>query len=290
MAFTPTDPTKAEVRVVGEAPNQSLDFYIPRGAKGEPGGIVLGTLLGAANLNDIKTSGVYRQTSAANSTQLNNYPEASLGVLIVHEVTATTHLEQEFRPFWFSPTLRHGQVFYRRQFVSGAWSSWKVFGATRVAETAGRVVYQWDNVNFREQIIWGDTGWRTWSPPINGVVTGGTVRFRRVNENVYLRFIDLQLSTAANGFGELIAAADVPVGFRPNGVERSMQSVGQTNNATYPQMISIYSSVGWLYQTIGIANSLSRPTAPLQGTVSWVTDEVWPTTLPGTAFNTIPNG
>lgn len=37
MAFTPTDATKAEVRVTGSAPNQQLDFYIPAGPKGDTG-------------------------------------------------------------------------------------------------------------------------------------------------------------------------------------------------------------------------------------------------------------
>lgn len=290
MAHVPDDPTQAQIWLDGTAPNQQLSIYVPRGDKGDPGGITLGTLLNAANLNDIKTSGVYRQTSATNSTALNNYPEASLGVLLVYEVSTGTHLEQEFRPFWFSPTLRHSQISYRRQFVNGVWSPWKTFGATRIDETAGRVVYQWDDKNFRDQIIYGDTGWRTVTPPPTAVVTGGTVRFRRINATVYLRFVDLTMSTGANGFGELIAAPDVPVGFRPSSTERTMQHVGLANNATTPQTISVYSAIGWLYQTVGASISLTRPSAALQGTVSWHCEEVWPATLPGTAFGTILNG
>lgn len=37
MSFTPTDPTKAEVRITGTAPNYQLDFYIPAGPQGLPG-------------------------------------------------------------------------------------------------------------------------------------------------------------------------------------------------------------------------------------------------------------
>ncbi|QFG13632.1 minor tail protein [Arthrobacter phage Shepard] len=285
-------PTTLTVGTVDTGPDEigNIGPTGPQGLKGDPGGFVLGTGLSMLNLNDIKTSGIYRQTSASYSTPERNYPEASLGVLLVYEVTTGTHLEQEFKPFWFSPTLRHGQVSYRRQFASGNWTPWKAHAATRVDQTSGRVVYQWDPINFRDQLIWGDTGWRVVTLTPNTTVTSGTVRYRRVNDRVSLRFVDVMLSSANNGFGEIISASDVPIGFRPNSSERSMQMIGQTNNATYPQMISVYSAIGWLYQTIGIANSLTRPTSALMGTVNWTTDEVWPTTLPGTAFNTIPNG
>lgn len=290
MPRTPDDPTQAQAWLTQNGPQVELELYVPRGNKGDPGGITLGTLLGTANLNDIVTSGVYRQTSASNSTPLNNYPEASLGVLVVYEVTAGTHLEQEFRPFWFSPTVRHAQVSYRRQFVNGVWSAWRAFPAVRVDETAGRVIYQWDPVNQRDQLITGDTGWRTVTPTPNATVVSGTVRYRRVDRQVWLRFVDLQLSSGATGFGELISAPDVPVGFRPNSAERTFQAVGMTNNAINQQIISCYSAIAYV-NTITVSGVTgTRPASPLAGTVSWVTDEVWPTTLPGTAFGSILNG
>jgi hypothetical protein len=43
MTLTPTDPTKAQVWIRGTSPNQIVDLYVPRGArgdKGEPGDLV----------------------------------------------------------------------------------------------------------------------------------------------------------------------------------------------------------------------------------------------------------
>lgn len=288
---TPDDPERAQVWLDGVGtPTVTMDIYVPRGNKGDPGGFTLGALLGAANLNEIVTSGVYRQTSAANSTPLNNYPEASLGVLLVYEVTAGTHLEQEFRPHWFSPTVRHGRVFYRRQLVLGAWSAWQAFTSQRVDETAGRAIYTWDDKNFREQLVHGDTGWRTVPvTPVAGKVLGGNVRYRRRGEQVEMAFVDVALDTSANGFCEIVLAADVPVGFRPSSVTRNQQAIGLQNSALSQQWITNYGSIAWSHQFTSGAYSVARPSVNLVGNIHWTTDEVWPTVLPGTAFGTIPN-
>lgn len=270
MPQTPTDPTKAQVWVTGEAPNQQLEFYIPRGAKGEPGGITLGTVLGTANLDDIKTSGVYRQTAAANSTPLNNYPEASLGVLLVYEVTATTHLEQEFRPFWFSPTTRHASVFYRRQFVSGVWSAWKVYPSNRVSETAGRAIYQWDNINHREQLIYGDTGLRNLEAEIINGWTATIFKVRRIGYEVTMYFYNV--SPAAQTGASMWT---IPVGFRPPSAVTTMSGTLTGGNV---QMTSI---------AVQPYTSASSATGTVQ-LVKYATLDAWPATLPGTASGTVP--
>lgn len=290
MVFTPADPTKAEVKVNQNGTQLEFDFYIPRGNKGDPGGITLGTGLAAANLDEIKTSGVYRQTSASNATPLNNYPEASLGVLVVYEVSAGTHLEQQFYPFWFSPTTRHASVFYRRQFVSGVWSSWKAFSSTRVDQSAGRVFYDWDPVNFREQLTWGDTGWRSVPvTPVAGKVLSGDVRYRRRGHHVEMAFINVLLDTSANGFTEIIQQLEIPPGFRPHAQHRSMQAVGVQNNALNQQWITNYGTIGWTHSLTSGVYSVARPSVALYGSITWTTEEVWPTTLPGTAAGAISN-
>jgi len=43
MTLIPTDPTKAQIWIRGDSPNQIVDVYVPRGArgdKGEPGDLV----------------------------------------------------------------------------------------------------------------------------------------------------------------------------------------------------------------------------------------------------------
>jgi hypothetical protein len=290
MPRTPDDPTKAQAWLTQNGPQVDLELYVPRGNKGDPGGITLGTTLGATNLNEFKTPGIYRQDNGNNATLLNNYPVTSSGILYVDDrLGGQASVMQTYYPFMGTSGVNPRQHYRRYLVASTTWGPWECYVAQRVDQTAGRAIYTWNPLNSQDQLVYGDTGWRTVTPNTNATVTGGTVRFRRIGNQVYLRFVDLALSTGANGFGELFAAADIPIGFRPNGVERSMQMVGQTNNATYLQVISIYSAVAWLYQTIGIANSLSRPPSPLQGTVTWVTDEAWPTTLPGTAFGSIPN-
>jgi len=291
MAFTPTDPTKAEVRTTQNGTQLEFDFYFPQGPKGDPGGITVGTVLGTGNLDEIKTSGVYRQTSAANATPLNNYPEAGLGVLVVHEVTIGTHLEQQFFPFWFSPANRHGSVFYRRQFVNGAWSPWKSYPHTRVDQSSGRTFYTWDPINQREQLTYGDTGWR--EVPVTAVagkvLPGGSVRYRRRGHHVEMAFVGVLLDTSANGYTDIIGSTEVPVGFRPHAQHRSLQAIGLQNNALGQQWITNYGTIGWVHGTVSGAYSVARPTVALYGSITWTTEEVWPSTLPGTAVGTISN-
>lgn len=288
MPRTPDDPTKAQAWLTQNGPQVGIELYVPRGNKGDPGGITLGTDLSTANLNEINTAGVYRLPTTQTGLLLRNFPrDTDTGVLVVHNRTPDLATSTQTWHSFTNGTATIGTFMRTRN--GSVWGPWRFTPVQRVDQTAGRAIYTWDDLNNREQLVYGDTGWRTVTPTPNATITSGTVRYRRVGNQVYLRFVDLLLSSGANGFGELIPAADVPVGFRPASTERSMQNVGQSNNATYPQTISIYSAIAWLYQTIGITPSLTRPASPLQGTVSWVTDEAWPTTLPGTAFGTIPN-
>ena len=46
MARTPDDPAKAQAWLVQNGPQVELELYVPRGNKGDPGGIVITILLG----------------------------------------------------------------------------------------------------------------------------------------------------------------------------------------------------------------------------------------------------
>lgn len=274
MAFTPTDPTKAEVRVTGTAPNQQLDFYIPRGAKGEPGGIVLGTILGTTDLNSITTPGTYRQSDAsgASGSLANNYPfTGSYGTLNVFGTTASD-VVQEFHLQSYNNAVDARRV-YRRAKSNGVWSPWRCYNSTRVDQTAGRVIYQWDDLNSREQIIYGDTGWRS----IVGMsVAGvGTLHIRRVGQMVTINAVGVN-STAGASYVTIFASGQLP-GFVPSITMRSVA----TTAAGAARILDIAG---------GLEMRLFAPeAAPYSFSIAYPTNDAWPTTLPGTASGTIPN-
>lgn len=292
MPHVPDNPNVAQIWLDGEAPNQQLSIYVPRGDKGDPGGFTAGTDLGASDLNTITTPGLYRQGASANVTLGNNYPLSGAngtGVLEVIQQGASpaSGVLQRYSPVWGNQT---GKVFFVRTYSNSAWSTWVAQVSNRVDQAAGRVIYAWDYINAREQIIYGDTGWRTVAvTPVAGKVLSGSVRYRRRGDRVELAFVDVLLDPANNGFCEIILSNEVPVGFRPHALHRGLQAVGLQNNALNHQWITNYGTIGWVHTINSGVYSVVRPTSTLMGSITWTTDEAWPTTLPGTAFGSIPN-
>lgn len=316
MVLPPTDPNMAQAWISGTPPDQTIDFYIPRGnmgpigprgpigpslvvgnietvtgpaapgtvgaqgltgPKGDPGGFTSGTLLGAADLNTIKASGIYRQPEGIYATFDRNYPRLREGVLTVLEVSGAGYVVQEFTPFNDA-----SRAVYRREFVNPNWSPWRVYSSQRVDQTAGRAIYQWDDVNNREQLIWGDTGWRNLNTTVdaNFVPEGVGVQIRRNGNRVTCDVRGRLTAVPADGISQLICA--LPVGFR--GANYNMYPAGVRG-------VSVLSLGGpgdninlYMYSTLTFVTATTHITQ-----ASWVTDETWPTTLPGTAVGTIPN-
>lgn len=130
-------------------------------------------------------------------------------------------------------------------------------------QSVGRVVKVWDYQNSREQLVYGDTGWRNVSSLlVNGWT--GTVRIRRVGDLVYLRVYALNgvNATSATFMNGITGFRDVLSKFTlPSGVG-----------------IDIGSSYA-LSAPIGSVTSTSRYEQAI-----WPTfDTTWPTTLPGVA-------
>lgn len=314
MALNPTDPAKAQVWVRGEAPNQVLDIYVPRGARGEvgpqgplgppvalavsdtvtgpetpgatgpqgiqglkgdPGGWVV-TALGTEDLNLITTDGIYRQGNANNATALANYPQYSaMGVLYVTRANGSGYLQQEYRTV-ASPN--DGSI-YIRTYANGAWSPWKGHFPTRVSNSAGRAIYQYNETTGGEQLIYGDTGWRDLTGVLLNGWTATWCKLRRVGSTVTMVFVSLNSSVATAD-----PAYVLPVGFRPN--------TGGYHQGYFFTDTTIAS--GFVRITGGGSMELTRrPATPysanLQSVVQWTVDDPWPTTLPGTASGTIPN-
>lgn len=281
MAQTPTDPTKAQVWITKGIDDLDFEFYFPNGPKGDPGGITLGTNLGTNNLNDYITSGMYRQGVTADATLLRNYPmdQQSGTMLVIERVTGNT-VTQIFYPIYI-PSLK-----FIRMYNNGTWSTWRSFGATRVDQTAGRAMYHWDAVNNREQLIYGDTGFRdiaadqAWNDALfNGTTvvknSANLARLRRAGNTVELHFaFDRNISNTIS------MASAFPLGFRPFS---PLVALGSNSGMVLCRLYHAGAASGLTYN-----NQTAVATAASVNLV-FTTNDPWPTSLPGTAVGTIPN-
>lgn len=169
--------------------------------------------------------------------------------------------------------------------------------AYRVNETAGRTVTAWDYLNNREQLIYGDTGWRNINVSSAASVTGtirdpekpGTLRLRREGRTVTARISDVGLA-AGGSQGVLFSAGDIPQGFRASSDGPFVNLRDLTMGyATYHTAYASASSIRWMSFWTGSTLSQSRPVGgAASGEFSWITDDPWPTSLPGTAVSVIP--
>ena len=127
----------------------------------------------------------------------------------------------------------------------------------------------------------GDTGWKvergsTGQRVIahNGV--GGTLQIQRTENTVTFGLNEITLE----GSAAFILFA-VPYGFRP--LDRISLITHNPHWLDVPSVWGSYnglaSNFSWLRKMDG---SYDRPTVPTSGTVTFFTDDPWPTTLPGT--------
>ncbi|AXH43768.1 hypothetical protein SEA_BREYLOR17_23 [Arthrobacter phage Breylor17] len=312
MVNQPDDPNQAQAWISGTPPDQTIDFYIPRGntgprgpvgpigpslavgsvatvtgpaapgtvgatgltgPKGDPGGLVLGTLItGPADLNDYKTPGSYRIIT---TTSISNIPAAFVGTLTVWQNNnATPMFWQEYTPV----TSGGAQLFWRRAFgPSQVWGQWRVYASTRVDQTAGRVIYQWDDINLREQIIYGDTGVRQITAD-NGYV--GNLYIRRQGYRVTL-FGAIQCPPGGSLNGTFLTL--LPDGFRPYSTIWTYFAVRHSATGNYFTLFRKQNELAFEGAT-GFTDG-----AQVRFEISWDTNNAWPTTLPGTASGTLPN-
>nr|DAP05183.1 MAG TPA: collagen triple helix repeat protein [Caudoviricetes sp.] len=143
---------------------------------------------------------------------------------------------------------------------------------TDAAVTCGAVkwIKMWGTSNTGWTVLYGDTGWRS-APEcfVNGW-TAGKLLVRRVNNAVHL---SVDQTTAAGATGELVI--NLPAGFRS-----SSPSI-RPLFATLTQPAQVYRSY-----TLGntlVAPNTSKTTPVLSCTTSFVTNDDYPNTLPGTA-------
>lgn len=230
------------------------------------------------NLNAIVRRGVYRQGAGSDATAALNYPAPGTGgVMEVFTPNGRdTHIVQRYTPFGQGATVQ-GRVFYERmqETDSTGWRPWHAYSSQRVDQTAGRAVYTWDDLNNREQLIYGDTGRRDvlgtvlngWSP------YAGSLVLRRVGSLVTLEIDYLDPSAATSD--ELILT---PAGFRPFQTSRYAVWAGNT-----PVFLIATSA------RISLPRSVRAPNGG-PAVVMWLTSDPWPSVLPGVAVGGVPNG
>jgi hypothetical protein len=301
--------SSADATITGTAPNRKLNLILPQGPvgpantltvgevvtgpetpgatgpqglkgdKGDTGSWGNGTTLGATDLNTITVAGVYCQTNSSGSQSplSNNYPyNGGYGVLKVFTTAAPADVIQEFYGQSYAAAM-DARGFWRRNRSNSVWSPWRFHASARVDQTAGRAIYQWDDVNNREQLVYGDTGWRD----IVSLYLGSTIvtpqlRIRREGQTVTIVFQGYPPAGASS-----ILQNTIPVGFRPS-IGLNLRFAGVQISSTLPPQA-----------TVSSGNSLSIDNAQGSGEYTFVatypTNDAWPTTLPGVASGSIPN-
>ncbi|WGH21713.1 minor tail protein [Arthrobacter phage Inked] len=317
MSPIPDDPNQAQAWITGDPPDQTIDFYIPRGntgpmgpqgpigpsltvgdvvtnsgppapgtvgpqgavgPKGDPGGFTASTEVAGADLNTVITPGLYKLWTNTTASLALNYPYGAINSSCAIEVIGVTSpangdVIQRLTPMAGAPNVL--KTMYERRRYGGVWSSWTVYATTRTDQTAGRAIYQWDEPNNREQLIYGDTGWRDISQ--NGET--GKVLIRRFGSMVELRFRGA-VSTAS---GTVTYTGILPAGLRPSySLEAPYREGSSAFGSTKMVTIDPVSTnvIFWAVAATGTQLTCQS---------TYMTTDAWPTILPGVSSGSIPS-
>lgn len=251
--------------------NTEFDVGDIRGPQGVPGaGVPWGVSLGNVSLDTITTPGVYRQVTSANATLANSYPYAgNIGILEVFEQTGANNVVQRFTSQGGPSGNMRG--IYQRRRNGTVWDGWQFIARQRVDQTAGRATYLWDDVAGRDQLIDGDTGFRSLNELLG--LTSGNARIRRTSYTVSLT---LQGAVLGDKSGTVDLPA-IPAGFLPSVNTSFVAFVNQ-------QPVWAFIGTNGVVRIYGVIAGQS-----VQGIITFHTSQAWPTALPGTASGTIPN-
>lgn len=228
------------------------------------------------DLNGMRTPGIYRFVGGAENTSTNLPRTSTAGVLEVIAVGDNNQVVQQ-RYTVIAPAP-YG-YFLRRVNSDGSVTAWRFTATQRVDQSAGRAIYTWDEVNNREQLIYGDTGFRDLTALVQNGWTVAILRIRRVGSVVTLGIYALNPAAATS---DVFAA--IPFGFQPTYGGNIHHHVRSSNGAmTYA-----------VCAASGGALSIPRNAGVLANgsiaTWTWLTDQTWPVPpLPGTPSGGIAN-
>lgn len=242
-----------------------------------PGGLTNAHNLGTMNLNGVTTPGVYMQNVGGRVTAESNYPVLGhAGSLVVLQwgAGATGEVIQEYKTYSNQAgTSTFGN--FTRTKRGENWSPWKHTPTQRVDQTAGRVIYTWDDIQNRDQIVYGDTGWRAVTSELKNGFTG-TLQVRRVNDRVSLR--GTLNRPPGVSFNDL-TFWDIPYAFRSD----------NTTWVYYPVRGAATGDTMWMYRKDiemafqGVPTAANTDGNQVRFDITWSTNRTWPTELPGAA-------
>lgn len=269
--------------IIRESPlvSATLREVFPSSMRGATGTGWNTTLLTTTtDLNTVKTGGTYYTNYGSgdlsySNAQTLNYPPlssgawgAGLGRGVLHVSTwGTGQAVQEYISVG-SNTIP--QSVYRRTGYANSWSKWYSYTAQRVDNTAGRAIYTWDDAANREQLIYGDTGWRS-IPLENNYV--GTLNIRRTNHIVSLRG-QIKRPPGVSFNGTFLTA---PTGFESDSPSWCYFPVKHNGNNTWFSILR-KGTVELVFD--GASGDGDGHETRFE--ISWATNRPWPTTLPGT--------
>ncbi|ASR84029.1 hypothetical protein SEA_TEACUP_23 [Arthrobacter phage Teacup] len=271
MAQTPDDPTKAQVWITKGIDDLDFEFYFPQGPKGDPGPFVPVSVLGSSgtNLNELVTPGIYSVAipTLSNDSVLQNYPFHEAGSMWVTTSNAGSVVVQQY--------MTNTKGMYVRRRFNGTWSAWRFFGHSRTDQSAGRAMYQWDEINQREQLVYGDTGLRN----ITDLATmvAGSLSVRRIGQLVTIHGTSVQEASTVTGVRILLPAGNLPGMYPPI----TVRTIAYAFDGTSYMCEVMTSGEIRLYTTLA--------TIPTHNfSISYGTNSTWPTTLIGTTTTTPP--
>ena len=230
-------------------------------------------------LNSATERGIWYQSTSSEATLAQNYPAAGgVGFLIVNSfagatsATTTAITTQEYHHIGTTGVV---MVYRRRRSAGslGTWSAWRAATSQRADNTAGRAVYIWDASNLREQLVYGDSGWRNiTSTGDTGVLSAGGVHIRRQGYMVTIRILEGTVCTASDGL-----CAVLPASFKSDAARRFVV-------ASSSGVVTARTSGDGSNFRIGAATTFGEAVE-----ITYTVTSAWPTVLPGTAIGLIPN-
>lgn len=232
-------------------------------------------------LESTNTSGVcYRQTRAAKNIGSGTSGTGNFSVYNFTNSFELFHAYSDGTGVSLGDSSNAPRLLHGTGFPDGVVSA--PVGSTYYDKNATNGAIEWKKATGTGNTGWvvsvGDTGWIIPSSSLLVNTTSGGARVRRINAMVYLFFDNVVLNSGSGGVSIITA---IPLGFRTRASERTIQGIGLNNNATLWQVVSVFDSVSyWCFSSTAGGNTSVRPSTGIQGTVQYVTDDAWPTTLP----------
>lgn len=156
------------------------------------------------------------------------------------------------------------------------------------AATTGAVVWvkYSGSGNTGWKVALGDTGWRNVTASLTGLDAGntGTLKLKRLDGGrVVWAFNNLLLGA---GTGSVLLWGSVPLGFRPTTQANafSMGLANRNNSGTYQENIFLNGATIYWVSEVNLATgagTTTRPAVGITGLVTTLTDDAWPSSLPG---------